>query len=435
MAKVHVVSSELVFPAQETPGGSIWLSNLDLAGSGGYTPTVHFFRPNGDVPGFFAADGMKNSLAKALVAFYPLAGRLGLDGAGRVQVNCTGEGVVFVTARSEHYTLEDLMDEFVPCGAMRDLLVPATPAPDPPCPLLLVQVTRLRCGGVVLGSATHHSMLDGRSIAHFFQTWASISRGGPPTVPPCFDHTPLAARPAPRAAVLYDHREYKPEPEPADSVSAFPYASAIITMTEAQVGALKARCAGSSTFRAVVALVWQCVCRARALPAAAETRLYSMVDMRARLQPPLPPGYLGNAVVRTSVSATVEEVVSRPVVHVAQLAHEATSQGDDYARSLIDYLKGAGVDTVNQPPRSGIISFSRAHLRVISWMGIPFNDADFGWGAPAFMAPAINCSGFAYVMNVPGKDGALALVLSLEPESMPEFSKVFAHELARLEVQ
>jgi shikimate O-hydroxycinnamoyltransferase len=62
------------------------------------------------------------------------------------------------------------------------------------------------------------------------------------------------------------------------------------------------------------------------------------------------------------------------------------------------------------------------------------NDADFGFGAPAFMGPALMYySGFVYVMNAPGKDGAIALALSLEPESMPEFKKVFADELTRLE--
>jgi shikimate O-hydroxycinnamoyltransferase len=69
------------------------------------------------------------------------------------------------------------------------------------------------------------------------------------------------------------------------------------------VSALKDQCAGASTFRAVVALVWQCACRARALPQDAETRLYSMIDMRARLAPPLPQGYFGNAVIRTSTVA------------------------------------------------------------------------------------------------------------------------------------
>jgi shikimate O-hydroxycinnamoyltransferase len=431
MAKVEVLATEVVLPAEETPSGAVWLSNLDLAARRGYTPTVYFYRPSGDPAGFFTADAVKESLAMALVPFYPLAGRLGLDGAGRVQIDCTGEGAVFVTARSDHYTLDDLMNEFVPCGEMRDLFVPSAPAPapNPPCVLLLAQVTRLRCGGVVLGLALHHSVVDARSAAHFVETWASISRGytGDATVPPCFNHKLLGARPT--RSVLYDHPEYKPESAPVHAATASTYASAIITVSKQQVSALKEQCAGASTFRAVVALVWQCACRARALPEDAETRLYSMIDMRARLAPPLPQGYFGNAVIRTSTVATVGEVVSNPVGYGARRARAATSQGDDYARSLVDYLEG--VDAMNLP-RSGI---SRAHLRAISWMGMSLNDADFGWGAPAFMGPALMYySGFVYVMNAPGKEGAIALALSLEPESMPEFKKVFADELARLEV-
>ncbi|BAF18917.1 hydroxycinnamoyltransferase 4 [Oryza sativa Japonica Group] len=432
MATVDVLTSEVVVPAGETPAGAVWLSNLDLAARRGYTPTVFFYRHNGE-PGFFAADAMRDSLARALVAFYPVAGRLGLDGDGRVQVDCTGEGVVFATARSGHYALDDLMGEFVPCDEMRDLFVPAAPAAASCCPrggaLLLVQVTYLRCGGVVLGMALHHSIADGRSAAHFVETWASIARGAPAAdapVPPCFDHRLLAARPA--RAVLYDHPEYKPEPAPpARAATASTYASAIITLTKQQVGALRAACAGASTFRAVVALVWQCACRARALPPEAETRLHSMIDTRQRLSPPLPPGYFGNAVIRTSTAATAGEVVSSPVGHAARRARAATSQGEDYARSVVDYLEG--VDAMNLP-RSGV---SRADLRAISWLGMSLADADFGWGSPAFMGPAIMYySGFVYVMNAPGKDGAVALALSLEPESMPEFRKVFADEVARL---
>ncbi|CAM0913136.1 unnamed protein product [Alopecurus aequalis] len=339
MATVEVLATELVTPAELTPAGAVWLSNLELAARRGYTPTVYFYRPNGaDPAGFFTASAVKDSLSRALVPFYPLAGRLGLDGAGRVQIDCTGEGAVFVTARSDHYVLDDLMNEFVPCDEMRDLFGPPAPAPNPPCVLLLAQVTRLRCGGVVLGLALHHSVIDARSAAHFVETWASISRGstGDAPVPPCFDHKLLGARPT--RSVLYDHPEYKPEPAvPVHAVTASTYASAMITVSKQQVSALKERCAGASTFRAVVALVWQCACRARALPPDAETRLYSMIDMRARLLPPLPQGYFGNAVIRTSTVATVGEVVSNPIGYGARRARAATSQGDDYARSLVDY--------------------------------------------------------------------------------------------------
>ena len=129
MSTVEVLATEVVVPAEKTPSGAVWLSNLDIAARRGYTPTVYFYRPNGDPAGFFTASAVKDSLSRALVRFYPLAGRLGLDGAGRAQIDCTGEGAVFVTARSDHHVLDDLMNEFVPCDEMRDLFVP--PAPNP----------------------------------------------------------------------------------------------------------------------------------------------------------------------------------------------------------------------------------------------------------------------------------------------------------------
>jgi shikimate O-hydroxycinnamoyltransferase len=45
-------------------------------------------------------------MAKALVPFYPLAGRLGVDSDGRVQIDCNAEGALFVVVHSD-YTVED----------------------------------------------------------------------------------------------------------------------------------------------------------------------------------------------------------------------------------------------------------------------------------------------------------------------------------------
>jgi shikimate O-hydroxycinnamoyltransferase len=113
------------------------------------------------------------------------------------------EGTVFVTARSAEATLNDLLAEFVSCDEMRALLVPPTPAPNPPRPLLFTQLTRLRCGGVVLDLALHHSVVDAKSAAHFVETWASITRGDDTApLPSCFNHRLLSARPDP--TVLYD---------------------------------------------------------------------------------------------------------------------------------------------------------------------------------------------------------------------------------------
>jgi shikimate O-hydroxycinnamoyltransferase len=40
-----------------------------------------------------------------------------------------------------------------------------------------MQVTFLKCDGVVLGAAVHHALMDGIGAFHFIQTWSGLARG------------------------------------------------------------------------------------------------------------------------------------------------------------------------------------------------------------------------------------------------------------------
>lgn len=287
---------------------------------------------------------------------------------------------------------------------------------------------------MALGTAMHHFVIDGRSAFHFMRTWSSIARGDTAaTVPPSLDRTPLRARPQP--AVHFDHtheyggRTTRPSTTGGTTTAnnnKAEYASAILRVTGAQVAALRVRAgAAVSTFRALVAHVWRCACAARALAPDAESRLYTMVDMRARLSPPLPDTFFGNAVARTSVSARVGDLLTSPLGFAARRLRGATGHGDEYARSVLDYLETADLAAM---PRGGLAG---ADLRVISWLGMPSYDADFGWGEPALLAPALMYyPGFVYLLNCPGKGGDVAVAVALEPEHIELFKELFFEELA-----
>ncbi|KAJ1700427.1 hypothetical protein LUZ63_000206 [Rhynchospora breviuscula] len=429
MEMVKIISYELIVPSEKTPKNPLWLSNLDITARKGYTTTVYFYRSNKNTSLDFSVESLKLSLAKTLVPFYLLAGRLGTDKNGRMQINCTGEGVLFVVAHSDA-TLEDI-DSFVPTNETRNLFVPLTPQPDIP---LMLQVTVFKCGGIALGTALHHIFADGRSAFHFFETWANIARGEVNCIEqPWLDRTLLRARLDPKG--MFDPLEYISDPKPIISSSiSTSYASSIIKISKKHITLLKLHCGDTdgahvSVFRAITALIWRCICMARTLDTNSKSRLYTMIDMRSRMCPPLPPTYFGNAAIRTSVSAVVGDIISGSINHVAKRIHEATSQGDDYARSLIDSLETIDMEKL---PRSGLPA---SDLRVISWLGMPMYKADFGLGEPILLSPAMmHYSGYVYLMDSPGKDAGVSIVIALEPENMLAFKELLFKELAALEV-
>jgi shikimate O-hydroxycinnamoyltransferase len=136
-----VVESCLVKPSSETPAKALRLSPLDLLKANrGHTPLVQFFRPSGDATDFFDVTRLKAALGKALVSFYPFAGRLDVDKEdGRLQINCNSEGALFTVAHNPHLTVDDFSD-FKPSPELRKQLVPHIDSPEEARILCHIQV-------------------------------------------------------------------------------------------------------------------------------------------------------------------------------------------------------------------------------------------------------------------------------------------------------
>jgi shikimate O-hydroxycinnamoyltransferase len=152
--EVKVVESSIVKPSEETPRHGLWLSSQDLMlAKSGHVPLVYFYQScaGGDGDVFFDVARLKAALSRALVSFYPLAGRLGVDVDGRLQVDCAEQGVPLLVAHSDHTV--DEFSSFKPSPELRRLFVPCVG--DSPSVVCAIQVTFLRCGGVALGAALH----------------------------------------------------------------------------------------------------------------------------------------------------------------------------------------------------------------------------------------------------------------------------------------
>ncbi|KAL9996710.1 putative quinate O-hydroxycinnamoyltransferase [Helianthus debilis subsp. tardiflorus] len=404
--EIVVRESTMVRPAEETPTKKLWISSLDLMAPNYHTPVVYFYRLNGAV-NFFDTKVMKDALSRALVAFYPMAGRFIQGQDGRVEIDCQGQGALFLEAVSDGVV--DDFGDFAPQMKFLKLV----PVVDyslgiQSYPLLVLQVTYFKCGGVSLTVSMHHYLADGPSAMHFINTWADMARGLDINLPPFIDRTLLRARDPPQPT--FEHIEYHPDPTmplqvPLDETETI---FSIFKLTRDQLNLLKAQSKEDgntinySSFEILSGHVWKCVCKARGLQDDQGTKLDIPTDGRARFQPHLPPGYFGNAIFTTAVIATAGEIQSKPTC--------------DYLKSALDYLE----QHLDQKPK---VSYKYTNLLIISWARLLIHEADFGWGRPIFMGPTSIPLGSCYFLPSPINDGSLSIIIGLEADQMKLFSK------------
>ncbi|KAI3455220.1 hypothetical protein Pfo_011883 [Paulownia fortunei] len=361
-----------------------------------------------------------------------MAGRLKRDEDGRIAIDCNAEGVLFVEAESDGVV--DDFGEFAPTLELRGLI----PAVDysqgiSTYPLLVLQVTHFKCGGVSMGVGMQHHVADGFSGLHFINTWSDMARGLDITIPPFVDRTLLRASDPPQPQ--FKHIEYHPPPamktpdQHKTDAAATETAVSIFKLTRDQLNTLKAKSKEDgntvtySSYEMLAGHVWRCACRARGLPQEQDTKLYIATDGRSRLRPSLPQGYFGNVIFTATPVAVSGDLLSKPVWYAASKIHDALARMDnDYLRSALDYLE-------LQPDLKALVrgahTFRCPNLGITSWVRLPIHDADFGWGRPIFMGPGgIAYEGLSFVLPSPTNDGSLSVAISLQIEHMKLFEKL-----------
>ncbi|ERM93925.1 shikimate O-hydroxycinnamoyltransferase [Amborella trichopoda] len=425
---ITVKQSSLVRPNAETPVLEMWISNADLVVPRMHVPLLYFFRSNG-APNFFESDLLKESLSRALVSFYPLAGRLKRDRRGRIEIDCNAEGALFVEAYSD--TAIDDFGDFAPTMELKRLAPKVDYTEDiSSFPLVLIQVTFFKCGGVSLCVSVQRHVVDGASTNHFINTWSDITRGVGVIRPPFIDRTLLRARVPPNPA--FPHVEFQEAPTMKTRIAEAHVSPvvAIFDITPTWLDRLKRKAqedggtASYTTYEVLAGHVWRCVCQARNLQSDQPTKMYIAANCRSRLQPPLPPEYFGNAVFAAAPLVMSGDLMSKPLKFAAEKIHEAIVRMDnEYLRSALDYL-----ELLPDPDavKRGAHTFECPNIGVISWAKQPSYEADFGWGRPVFMGPAgMAHEGQAFVLRSPKGDSYLCLAISLHEDCMRRFRQYF----------
>ncbi|XP_074313436.1 anthranilate N-benzoyltransferase protein 2-like [Silene latifolia] len=434
---VRVTESTMVYPAEATPKQSLWLSKLDMMIRQPYSHTnlLYIYRPNNNTNSstlFFDVENLKGALRKALVLYYPVAGRLKMnDNDNRFEIDCNEKGVLFIEAETNSTLSDNVSDEF-----RKELIAKSDYSKGlSSFPLFIAQITRFSCGGVTLCMATHHHVADGVSHMQFINCWANLARGVKPEVIPCHDRFGFLGAQVP-PQVNFKHLEYEPPlpPLPPKSLSGETLAVATteyLRLSEEQIKTLKCASISTisnkiSTFKVIAAHVWRSTCKARGLADDQDVKLYLHTDGRSRLKDPsLPQGYFGNVLYFACCVAKAGELIHNPLFYTISKIDEAIKKmgNSEYLRSAVDYLE---LQSDLTALIRGAHYVTCPNLQINNWGRLNFFGADFGWGKPDSIGHGeIKCEGQSKIISNLSKDNSTYVGIRLFAPHMELFRKCF----------
>ncbi|OIT04150.1 PREDICTED: omega-hydroxypalmitate O-feruloyl transferase [Nicotiana attenuata] len=422
-----VYSKEPIFitPISPTPNHSLYLSNLDdqkflrfsIKYLYLYTKSINLVR-------------LKSSLSRVLVDYYPLAGRVRTCPDHKLQVDCNGEGAIFAEAFLDLTADELLVVSNKPDKSWRKLLykVEATNFLD--IPPLVVQVTNLRCGGMILCTAINHCLCDGIGTAQFLHAWAHFTKDPTGILPITPFHSRHVLKPRDPPQITSIHPTFTKIPLDSQksqfSLNLFQYLQsqpitpASITFSQSQILHLKRQCSPSvksTSFEVLASHTWRCWVKSLDLPSSINVKLLFSVNIRKAVKPELPEGYYGNGFVLGCAEAPVKHVVNGNFQDTVKLVQNAKSElTSGSIKSVVDLLEDKTVKTDLS-----------ASLVISQWSRLSLEEVDFGEGKPIQMGPLTSDIYCLFLPSV-GEFDAVRVLVSL-PEGVVKKFEYYMTEL------
>ncbi|KAI7729762.1 hypothetical protein M8C21_003068 [Ambrosia artemisiifolia] len=418
--------TELIVPAKPTPRELKPLSDIDdQAGIRFNITQFHIYPGNPKMGHKNPASVIREALAKALVFYYPFAGRLKEGPGKKLSVDCSGQGVLFIEAEAD-VTLKEFGVELQPPFPCSEELLYDVPGSNGivDSPLMLIQVTRLLCGGFIVAIRHNHNMSDVFGYIQFVTALTELARGAStPSTLPVWQRELLCARDPPRVTCAHPEFDELEETDgmiiPFDDMvhRSFFFGPTQISAIRRFVPNHLKKC---TTFEVLTACIWRCRTIALQPNPEEDMRLLIIVNARSKFKTPIPVGYYGNVICSPAAISKARDLCNKPLGHALELVKKAKSiVTEEYVRSVADLMATKG--RPSSSPGSYIVSdLTRTSLL----------ELDFGWGNAVYAGPDLPVAGF-YTRYINHKGEPIIVVPVLLPSyAMKRFAEELDHMLA-----
>lgn len=372
---------ELIRPAKPTPHEFKYLSNIDdQEGTRFQIPLIQFYKKDEKMEGKDPVKVIREAIAKALVYYYPFAGRLRERPDRKLVVECTGEGVLFIEA-SAYVTLDQFGDVLQPPFPGIDDLLHDVPGSSGilNCPLLLIQVTRLLCGGFIFALRMNHTMSDAAGLIQFLNAVAEMARGKLyPSIEPVWRRELLDGCDPPCVTCI--HHEYDDVPDTKGTLlprndlknQSFFFGPKEMMALRKHLPPHLRNC---SNVELLTACLWKCRTTALCTDPSDVMRMILLVDSRRKFNPRLPVGYYGNAFALPVALSPAGKLCEEPLEYSLHLVKKAKAMlTEEYMKSVANLMAIRG-----RPNFAAVGAFIVSDNTRAGPM-----DVDYGWGKSVY---------------------------------------------------
>ncbi|XP_014503732.1 omega-hydroxypalmitate O-feruloyl transferase [Vigna radiata var. radiata] len=378
---VRVKEASVITPSEPTPRCVLALSALDSQLFLRFTIEyllVYKPSPGLDQPNTTAR--LKSALSRALVPYYPFAGRVRPkpEGPG-LEVVCAAQGAVFIEAFAVRYKANDFEKAPKTVTQWRPLLSLHVADVLKGSPPLVVQLTWLVDGAAAIAIGINHCLCDGIGSAEFLNHFAELANERRETSymriqkPVWERHLLKPPRGEERRVDSASHPEFSRVPDLCSFMNKVSTGlkPTSITFDKTRLNELKrvAQCTSEdgeaaryTSFEVLAAHVWRSWARAIGFPGNQKLKLVFSINVRNRLKPGLPEGYYGNAFVLGCAETSARELEEKGVGFGSGLVKRAKERvGKEHVREVMEWVwerKGCpdpvGVLIVSQWSRLGL---------------------------------------------------------------------------------